>query len=54
MFKWATFREILLPSQILLPLVISVLKEKFGELKADFFSEIKELINLEVEKTMKK
>ena len=34
--------------------IISVIKEKFEELKADLLSEIKELINLEVEKTMKK
>ena len=34
--------------------IISVIKEKFEELKADLLSEIKELINLEVEKAMKK
>ena len=34
--------------------IISVIKEKFEELKADPLSEIKELINLEVEKAMKK
>ena len=34
--------------------IISVIKEKFEELKADLLSEIKEFINLEVEKAMKK
>ena len=34
--------------------LIQLVKEKFEELKADLLSEIKELINLEVEKTMKK
>ena len=34
--------------------IISVIKETFEELKADLLSEIKELINLEVEKAMKK
>ena len=34
--------------------IISVIKEKFEELEADLLSEIKELINLEVEKAMKK
>ena len=33
--------------------VISVIKGKFNELKADLLSEIKELITLEVEKPMK-
>ena len=33
--------------------IISVIKEKFEELKADLLSEIEELINLEVEKAMK-
>ena len=34
--------------------MISVIKEKFEELKADLLSEIKGLINLELEKAMKK
>ena len=34
--------------------IISVIKEKFEELKADLLSDIKELINLEVDKAMKK
>ena len=34
--------------------VISVIKGKFNKLKADLLSEIKELINLEAEKPMKK
>ena len=34
--------------------MISVIKEKFEELKADLLSEIKGLINLELEKPMKK
>ena len=34
--------------------IISVIKEKFEELKADLLLEIKEIINLEVEKAMKK
>ena len=34
--------------------IISVIKETFEEFKADLLSEIKELINLEVEKAMKK
>ena len=34
--------------------IISVIKEKFDEIKADLLSEIKELFNLGVEKAMKK
>ena len=34
--------------------VISVIKGKFNEIKADLLSEITELINLEAEKPMKK